>query len=96
VSAPLLQVQAVVKSFGGLHVLRGVDLALAAGELRCIIGPNGCGKTTLFNVISGALAPTSGRVLFDGRDITGWAPHRVARLGIVRKLQVPGIYPLSQ
>jgi ABC-type uncharacterized transport system ATPase subunit len=93
VSAPLLQVQAVVKSFGGLHVLRGVDLALAAGELRCIIGPNGCGKTTLFNVISGALAPTSGRVLFDGRDITGWAPHRVARLGIVRKLQVPGIYP---
>ncbi len=92
-SAPLLQVQAAVKSFGGLHVLRGVDLALAAGELRCIIGPNGCGKTTLFNVISGALAPTSGRVLFDGQDITGWAPHRVARLGIVRKLQVPGIYP---
>ena len=90
---PLLQVQAVVKNFGGLQVLRGVDLALEAGELRCIIGPNGCGKTTLFNVISGAYAPSSGRVLFAGDDITGRAPHQVSRLGIVRKLQVPGIYP---
>jgi urea transport system ATP-binding protein len=93
VTVPLLEVRAVVKNFGGLHVLRGVDLALQAGELRCIIGPNGCGKTTLFNVISGACAPTSGRVLFDGSDITGLPPHRVSRLGVVRKFQVPGIYP---
>lgn len=92
-TGPLLQVQAVVKNFGGLQVLRGVDLTLEAAELRCIIGPNGCGKTTLFNVISGAYAPTSGRILFAGQDITGRPPHQVSRLGIVRKLQVPGIYP---
>jgi ABC-type branched-subunit amino acid transport system ATPase component len=93
VTGPLLQVQAVVKNFGGLQVLRGVDLTLEAAELRCVIGPNGCGKTTLFNVISGAYAPTSGRILFAGQDITGRPPHQVSRLGIVRKLQVPGIYP---
>jgi urea transport system ATP-binding protein len=90
--APLLEVIGLTRDFGGLHVLRGVNLRVEPGELRCIIGPNGCGKTTLFNVVSGAFAPTSGKVLWRGRDITGLPPHRISRLGVVRKFQVPGIY----
>jgi urea transport system ATP-binding protein len=93
VSAPLLEIRGIRKDFGGLQVLRGVDLALGAGELRCLIGPNGCGKTTLFNLISGAFAPSSGQILFEGREITGRPPHYISRLGIARKFQVPGLYP---
>jgi ABC-type uncharacterized transport system ATPase subunit len=90
---PLLELRALTKDFGGLHVLRGVNLAIGNGELRCVIGPNGCGKTTLFNIISGAFPPTSGTVLFRGEDITGRSPHLISRLGISRKFQVPGIFP---
>ena len=89
----LLEVGGVTKQFGGLHVLRGVNLSIGAGELRCIIGPNGCGKTTLFNIITGTFPPTSGTVRFRGADITGRPPHAISRLGIARKFQVPGIYP---
>jgi ABC-type uncharacterized transport system ATPase subunit len=92
-AAPLLEVRGVAKDFGGLHVLRGVDLRIGQGEIRCIIGPNGCGKTTLFNIVTGAFPPSAGQVLFSGRDITAWLPHRISRLGIARKFQVPGIYP---
>ncbi len=91
--APLLEVRDVTKAFGGVEALSGVRLTTDEGELRCIIGPNGCGKTTLFNVITGAFAPTSGTVHFAGRDITGLRPHQISRLGIGRKFQVPGIYP---
>jgi urea transport system ATP-binding protein len=91
--APLLEVRDVTKAFGGVRALAGVRLTTADGELRCIIGPNGCGKTTLFNVISGAFPPTSGSVRFAGADIAGLPPHRISRLGIARKFQVPGIYP---
>ncbi|MFO1319666.1 MAG: ATP-binding cassette domain-containing protein [Burkholderiales bacterium] len=90
---PLLDLQRISKDFGGLQVLGGIDLALEAGHTRVIIGPNGCGKTTLFNIITGAFRPTGGRVVFRGEDITGLAPHRIARKGIARKFQVPGIYP---
>jgi urea transport system ATP-binding protein len=93
VTGPLLEVCEITKDFGGLHVLRGVNLSIGAGELRCIIGPNGCGKTTLFNVVTGAFPPTSGTVWFRGEDITHRAPHAISRLGIARKFQVPGIYP---
>jgi urea transport system ATP-binding protein len=89
----LLELDNVVKRFGGIEAVSGVSLALAEGELLCIIGPNGCGKTTLFNLISGAFAPTSGAMRYEGRDIAGLAAWRVARLGIGRKFQVPGIYP---
>jgi urea transport system ATP-binding protein len=89
----LLEVRNVAKQFGGIKALAGVNLTLAPGELSCIIGPNGCGKTTLFNVITGAFAPSSGTVHYKGRDITGLPPHHIARLGIARKFQVPGIYP---
>jgi urea transport system ATP-binding protein len=93
VTPPLLEITGVTKQFGGLHVLRGVNLSIGAGELRCIIGPNGCGKTTLFNIITGAFPPTSGTVRFRGTDITGRPTHVIGRLGIARKFQVPGIYP---
>jgi len=90
---PLLEVRDIRKDFGGLVALSGVNLAIGAGEVRCIVGPNGCGKTTLFNVITGTFSPAAGQVLCRGRDITGLKPHRISRLGIARKFQVPGIYP---
>ncbi|VTU30388.1 ABC transporter ATP-binding protein [Variovorax sp. PBL-E5] len=89
----LLEVRGVQKHFGGVRALEGVDLALAAGQIYCIVGPNGCGKSTLLAVISGDLAPTAGTVWFDGRDITGLAPQRIARLGVLRKFQAPSICP---
>src|SRR2546425_4004654 len=93
VTPPLLEVCGITKRFGGLHVLRGVNLSVGAGELRCIIGPNGCGKTTLFNIITGAFPANAGTVRFRGENITGRSPHVISRLGIARKFQVPGIYP---
>jgi ABC-type branched-subunit amino acid transport system ATPase component len=89
----LLVTRGLVKDFGGVRALDGLDLTVGRRELVCIIGPNGCGKSTLFNLVTGALPPTEGRVLFDGQDITGRPSHRIARLGISRKFQVPGIYP---
>jgi ABC-type uncharacterized transport system ATPase subunit len=91
--SPLLEISGICKNFGGVIALDGVDLSVETGSLTCIIGPNGCGKTTLFNVVSGAIRPTAGRVRYGGDDITGLPPYRVAREGIARKFQVPGIYP---
>jgi branched-chain amino acid transport system ATP-binding protein len=86
--APLLSVDAVTKSFSGLHALTEVDIAVPPRRITAIIGPNGAGKTTLFNVIAGAMPPDSGRVVFDGTDITGWPAHRVAAVGIARTFQL--------
>jgi urea ABC transporter ATP-binding protein UrtD len=91
--SPLLEINGVYKNFGGVIALDGVDLSVETGSLTCLIGPNGCGKTTLFNVVSGAFRPTAGRVRYGGDDITGLPPYRIARRGIARKFQVPGIYP---
>ena len=91
--SPLLEISGICKNFGGVIALDGVDLSVETGSLTCIIGPNGCGKTTLFNVVSGAFRPTAGRVRYGGEDITGLPPYRIARRGIARKFQVPGIYP---
>lgn len=88
-----LEVSKVTKRFGGIVALDGLDLDLRRGELRCILGPNGCGKTTLFNVLTGALRPTSGSVRFRGEIISGKSQVAIARAGISRKFQVPGIYP---
>ncbi len=90
---PLLEIKGVYKNFGGVVALEGVDFSLSGGDLACIIGPNGCGKTTLLNVASGAFPPDAGEVRFRGEKISGLPPYRVARKGIGRKFQVPGIYP---
>ena len=80
------------KTFGGLAAVDGFDLTLEQGQLHALVGPNGCGKSTLFNLITGALRPDSGRVLWAERDITGMPPAAIARLGIGRKFQVPSVF----
>ena len=85
---PLLRAQAVTKRFGGLTAVADVSLAVMPGSITGLIGPNGAGKTTLFAVISGFDAPTAGRVLFEGHDVTGLATHRRAGLGIARTFQI--------
>jgi branched-chain amino acid transport system ATP-binding protein len=84
---PILEVQKLTKRFGGLEALADVDLTVEPGEIIGIIGPNGAGKSTFFNVISGVMRPTSGKVLFLGEDITGFKSNRVATRGMVRTFQ---------
>jgi branched-chain amino acid transport system ATP-binding protein len=88
VAEALLQLHDVSIAFGGLRAVQDVSLALHAGTLGALIGPNGAGKTTLFALMSGFLPPDSGRVMFDGRDITGRAPHINAREGLTRTFQI--------
>jgi len=91
---PILQVQDVCKSFGGLRALVHATFDLPEGEILGLIGPNGAGKTTLFNCINGIYAPEEGRVLFRDQDITGWKPYHVARLGLARTHQI--VQPLEE
>ncbi|HET7526092.1 MAG TPA: ABC transporter ATP-binding protein [Burkholderiaceae bacterium] len=84
----LLELTGVSIAFGGLRAVHNVSLRLARGALGALIGPNGAGKTTLFALMSGFLHPDEGRVRFDGRDITGQAPHLNARLGLTRTFQI--------
>jgi branched-chain amino acid transport system ATP-binding protein len=83
----LLEVVSICKRFGGLHVFDNVSFAIAPGEILGVIGPNGAGKTTLINVICGMLAPSSGRVLLDGKDVTAKPLHVTSRMGIIRSFQ---------
>ena len=83
----LLALENLHLSFGGVAALAGVSLAVERGQFFAVIGPNGAGKTSIFNCISGIYAPTRGRILFDGRDITGLRPHHRAKLGIARTFQ---------
>ena len=89
----ILETHGLTMEFRGFRALDGVDLRVEPGELHAIIGPNGAGKTTLFNLLSGLLRPTAGRIKFDGRDITGLAPHDLARRGIARSFQITSIFP---
>jgi branched-chain amino acid transport system ATP-binding protein len=90
--APLLETRALVKRFGGLTAVNEVSLALPAGEIRAIIGPNGAGKSTLVGMICGRLAPSAGRVLYRGRDITAAPPWQRLVQGIVYTFQVTSIF----
>jgi ABC-type branched-subunit amino acid transport system ATPase component/ABC-type branched-subunit amino acid transport system permease subunit len=90
---PLLQLDGVVRAFGGLKAVDGVSLTVAEGAIHGIIGPNGAGKTTLFNVINGFLPPDVGSIRFAGADLTGLRPHRVCRRGIGRTFQVVRAFP---
>ncbi|HKW71243.1 MAG TPA: branched-chain amino acid ABC transporter ATP-binding protein/permease [Candidatus Dormibacteraeota bacterium] len=89
----LLKVDNLSKSFGGLRAVEDVSLEVMQGDRHAIIGPNGAGKSTLFNLITGRLKPSSGRVVFDGRDITGKPAHVIARTGIGRAFQITTIFP---
>jgi branched-chain amino acid transport system ATP-binding protein len=88
----LLETRALSREFGGVHALDGVNFRLRRGELRCLIGPNGAGKSTFFKILSGQLQPSSGEVVFNGNAIVGLPPHRIARLGIGIKNQVPSLW----
>ena len=88
-NSPILALDKVSKHFGAIVIANGIDLALAEGELLGIIGPNGAGKTTLFGIVSGTVAPDSGRVLYAGRDITHISPAQRCTIGIGRSFQVP-------
>ena len=88
-----LRTVGLTKSFRGLEVLRGVDLTVGLGTTHAVIGPNGAGKTTLFNILSGAIPPSAGRVELRGRDVTGWAPHQLLKLGLARSFQVTSVFP---
>jgi branched-chain amino acid transport system ATP-binding protein len=89
VVSTILALEKISKRFGAVVVANGIDLSLAGGEALGIIGPNGAGKTTLFGMITGTVAPDSGRVLFEGRDITRETPERRCRTGIARSFQIP-------
>ena len=85
---PLLKVDDLQKNFGGLRAVGGLSFEVAAGEVLGLLGPNGSGKTTALNLISGALARTGGSIHLDGRRIDGLAPHRIARAGVARTFQL--------
>jgi branched-chain amino acid transport system ATP-binding protein len=85
----LLEIDAVTKRFRGLTALTRVSFEVARGEFLLVIGPNGAGKTTLFNVITGFASPEEGRVMLDGRAITGFRPHAIVGRGLARTFQIP-------
>jgi len=91
--AVLLRLEGLSKRFGGLRAVEDVTLEVRQGDRHAIIGPNGAGKSTLFNLLTGRLKPTSGRVWFDGRDITGKPVHVIAKAGIGRAFQITSIFP---
>src|SRR5437588_10298783 len=91
--APVLRTEGLTVRFGGLTALDNVDFEIRRGEIRAIIGPNGAGKSTFFNCLTGVLRPTSGRVLFNGEDITGLPPNRISQKGIARSYQITNILP---
>lgn len=92
-STPILETRGLTCAFGGLIAVDHVDFIVPAGEVRAVIGPNGAGKTTFFNLITGVLPPTDGRIVFRGEDITGLPVHRISQKGIARTIQITSIFP---
>jgi branched-chain amino acid transport system ATP-binding protein len=92
-NAPVLRLERLSKSFGALRATDGIDLDILPGETHAIIGPNGAGKTTLIHQVTGVLASDSGRILFDGRDVTHMAMPARAHLGLARSFQITHVLP---
>jgi branched-chain amino acid transport system ATP-binding protein len=90
---PLLSVEGLTKSYGGVHAVRGVSFDLAAGEILALIGPNGAGKSTCFDMLNGQNTPDSGRIRLLGEDTTGKPPRAVWRLGVGRTFQITATFP---
>jgi len=93
VSTPILQVKGLSRTFGGIQAVNGVNFALQRGEIVGLIGPNGAGKTTLVNLVTGVVQPTSGSVIFEGRDVSTQRPWQAARRGLVRTFQIVQPFP---
>jgi branched-chain amino acid transport system ATP-binding protein len=89
----ILEITGLTKKFGGLTAVSGIDITVNEGEVLGLIGPNGAGKSTFFNLITGVIQPTKGKVVFKGKDITGMRPHEVAELGIGRTFQLNPLFP---
>ena len=89
----MLRITGVTKQIGGLRAVSGVDLALSENEIVGLVGPNGAGKTTLLNMISGISAPTAGKILFQGEDITGLSADKICRKGIAKTFQIAESFP---
>jgi ABC-type uncharacterized transport system ATPase subunit len=91
-AAPLLEARGVTMRFGGVVAVNEVDFTLREMELRCLIGPNGAGKSTFFKMLTGQLKPSAGEIRIRGKNVTGAEPHRIARLGVGIKTQVPNVF----
>lgn len=89
----ILETRKVSKTFGSIEALVDVDMTVDTGEIFGIAGPNGAGKSTLFNVVSGSFPPSTGQILFDGKDITRLKAHRICHLGLARTFQIPRTFP---
>lgn len=88
-----LATQSLTKRFGGVTAVDGATVEFQSGKVNALIGPNGSGKTTFFNCVTGMIRPDAGQVRYDDRDVTGWAPHRIARVGIGRSFQLCRVFP---
>src|SRR6266850_2443843 len=89
----ILETRGLTKEFKGFVAVKGVSLKVRRGSIHALIGPNGAGKTTCFNLLTHFLEPTSGRIFYKGRDITGSPPARIARMGLVRSFQISAVFP---
>src|ERR1700729_4620038 len=92
-SAPILKTELLTVRFGGLTALSGINFAIARNTVHAIIGPNGAGKSTFFNCLTGVLRSISGRIIFDGEDITGLPSNAISQKGIARSYQITNILP---
>ena len=89
----ILETRALTKEFKGFTAVSDVNLRVQRGHIHALIGPNGAGKTTCFNLLTKFLVPTSGQILFNGRDITAAAPAQIARMGVIRSFQISAVFP---
>src|SRR5215468_6668281 len=89
----ILETESLTKEFRGFVAVKDVRLQVRRGSIHALIGPNGAGKTTCFNLLTHFLEPTRGRIVYNGRDITGSSPAKIARMGLVRSFQISAVFP---